>query len=186
MRIISGKWKGKRLMAPKNLPVRPTTDFAKEGLFNIINTRLVIEELHILDLFAGIGSISYEFASRGCRRITAVDENAQCIKFIASTKKQLELENLSAIKADVFKYLEQKSPQNYDIIFADAPFDFEKQAYQRIISLVEQNQWLTSDGVLIVEHSKKQNLSDIKGYTETRKYGNVHFSFFHFPLSEPC
>lgn len=94
MRIISGKWKGRKLQAPKNLPTRPTTDFAKEGLFNVLNSRFYFEDLQVLDLFAGIGSISYEFASRGCQSVTGVDKHAACVKFISQTKEQLELDNL--------------------------------------------------------------------------------------------
>ena len=180
MRIISGKFKGRRLSAPKNLPTRPTTDFAKEGLFNIINSRFYIEDLNVLDLFGGIGSISYEFASRSCEKVTCVDKNNACIKFISETKNQLELDNLEVIKSDVFKLLEQKAFSSYDLIFADPPFDFEEESYQKITDLISENKWLTENGTLILEHSKRMDLSKLNGYKETKKYGNVHFSFFNF------
>ncbi|MGQ1944340.1 16S rRNA (guanine(966)-N(2))-methyltransferase RsmD [Ornithobacterium rhinotracheale] len=178
MRIISGKWKGRKLQAPKNLPTRPTTDFAKEGLFNVLNSRFYFEDLQVLDLFAGIGSISYEFASRGCQSVTGVDKHAACVKFISQTKEQLELDNLQIFKADVFSFLAQNQGLSYDLIFADPPFEFEKESYQEILDLVLENQLLKPEGTLILEHSKKMDLSDFPNYKETKKYGNVHFSFF--------
>lgn len=180
MRIISGKWKGKRLSAPKNLPTRPTTDFAKEGLFNVLNSRFYIEDLSVLDLFGGIGSISYEFASRGSQKVTCVDKNYACVKFISETKNQLELDNLEVLKSDVFKLLEQKAFSSYDLIFADPPFDFEEESYKKLLELITENQWLNEKGTLILEHSKRMDLTQLNGYQETKKYGNVHFSFFNF------
>lgn len=104
MRIISGKYKGKRLQAPKKLPVRPTTDLAKESLFNILNNQYYFENISVIDLFAGIGSITFEFASRGCEQIIAVDEHVGCVRFINQTANNLNLP-ITVIKNDVFKFL---------------------------------------------------------------------------------
>ena len=104
MRIISGKYKGRRLHPPRNLPVRPTTDMAKEGLFNILVNRFDFEELSVLDLFAGTGNISFEFASRGCANITSVDSNHRCLRFINETANQLEVSSIKTIKSNVFHF----------------------------------------------------------------------------------
>ncbi len=177
MRIISGKYKSKRIFAPKNLPVRPTTDMAKEALFNILNNRYYFEDLAVLDLFAGIGSISFEFASRGAANITCVDQNIGCVKFINSIDDELQL-NLLTIKSDVYKFLKRPSDRKYDIIFADPPYDFEEIKFQTIIDLVFENQMLQEDGVLIIEHSSNTDLSKSIGYTQSKKYGGNMFSFF--------
>ena len=176
MRIISGKNKGRKIQAPKNLPVRPTTDKAKEALFNIIGNKYNLAELSILDLFSGTGNISYEFSSRGVSKITCVDLNQKCINFIKSNCDKLSL-NFKLIKSDVCKFL-NNNDLIYDIIFADPPYNFEYLKYEKIILLVIEKKILNSDGLLIIEHSKKTNLQNIKNYIETRKYGDCCFSFF--------
>ena len=177
MRIISGKYKSKRIFAPKHLPVRPTTDMAKESLFNILNNRFYFEELAVLDLFAGIGSISFEFASRGTKNITSVDQNTGCIKFLNSINDELQLD-LVIIKSDVYKFLKRVSNQKYDIIFADPPYDFEEIKLQNIIDLVFENKMLQENGILIIEHSSHTDLSNSVGYSQSKKYGGNMFSFF--------
>ncbi|WP_081211541.1 RsmD family RNA methyltransferase [Salegentibacter sediminis] len=176
MRIISGKNKGKRLIAPKKLPVRPTTDMAKEALFNILNNRFNMNGLQILDLFSGTGNIAYEFASRGASAITAVDENFDCVKFIKKTSTELDM-NIQVVKSDVYKYLE-KAPIKADIIFADPPYDFEPEAFKKIASLIFEKGLLQEGGFLILEHSKHTDLSDLEHFKESRKYGSSVFSFF--------
>lgn len=176
MRIISGLYKGRRITAPKKLPVRPTTDMAKEALFNILNNRYYFDEISVLDLFSGTGNISYEFASRGTEQITSVDKNFGCTKFIVQTSEEFEF-NIQAIKADVFKYLE-KNKQKHTIIFADPPYDFSLDAFSKIPELVFQNQLLEDDGLLIVEHSKHTDLSYLKNYSYSKSYGGNTFSFF--------
>lgn len=176
MRIISGKHKGRRLIAPAKLPVRPTTDVAKEALFNILNNYYHISDLKILDLFSGTGNISYEFAARGAQNITAVDANFDCVKFIRKTAAELEFP-ITTIKSDVYKYLE-KAPVKADIIFADPPYDIEKDDFARIAKLVFENVLLEEDGLLIIEHSKHTDLSDLERFRESRKYGSSVFSFF--------
>jgi len=177
MRIISGKYKSKRIFAPKHLPVRPTTDMAKESLFNILNNRFYFEELAVLDLFAGIGSISFEFASRGTKNITSVDQNTGCIKFLNSINDELHLD-LVIIKSDVYKFLKRVSNQKFDIIFADPPYDFEEIKFQNIIDLVFENKMLQENGILIIEHSSHTDLSNSVGYSQSKKYGGNMFSFF--------
>ncbi|MEM5566043.1 RsmD family RNA methyltransferase [Psychroserpens sp. AS72] len=176
MRIVSGKYKGRRITAPKKLPVRPTTDMAKESLFNILNNQYYFDDISVLDLFSGTGNISYEFASRGTESITAVDENYGCIKFINETAESFEM-SITTIKSDVFKFLE-RSQQQHTIIFADPPYDFPTKEFAKIPQLVFQNTLLETDGILIVEHSKHTDLSHLDHYTHSRSYGGNMFSFF--------
>ncbi len=176
MRIISGTHKGKRLTAPKKLPVRPTTDMAKEALFNILNNRFYFNELKVLDLFSGTGNISYEFASRGVDDITAIDAFPGCVQYISKTARELDF-SIRAIKADVFKYLE-RSTERFDLIFADPPYAFETSEFLKIPDLVFQKEMLLEDGVLIVEHSEQTDLSAHPRFSEQRKYGGSIFSFF--------
>lgn len=176
MRIISGKHKSKRVFAPKKLPVRPTTDMAKEALFNILNNTYYFEDITLIDLFAGTGNISYEFGSRGTENIIAVDANHGCIKFIDKTSKELDLD-ISTIKSDVFSFLE-KSGSTADVIFADPPYDLSIEDFTKIPELVFKNNMLTEQGVLIIEHSKHTDLTGLKHFTNLRKYGGSVFSFF--------
>lgn len=182
MRIISGKLKGRRLKAPKNLPVRPTTDMAKESLFNIINNLYYFDGISVLDLFSGTGNISYEFASRGTKQIYAVDANYNCIKYINSTAKDLDIA-IATYKSDVYKFLE-KSIVKTDIVFADPPYNFEKEAFVKIADLVFENDILQEDGLLIIEHSKHTDLSDHPKYSYQKRYGGNVFSFFENSIED--
>lgn len=176
MRIISGKYKSRRLMAPKNLPVRPTTDMAKESLFNIINNWYYFNELNVLDLFSGTGNISLEFGSRGTQNILAVDQHSGCINYINKTAKELELD-IDTIKADVFSFLE-KHQGSYDVIFADPPYDFSDDQFNKIANLVFENKLLSEKGTLVIEHSEQTDLSNNQYFTQTKRYGGCIFSFF--------
>ncbi len=176
MRIISGKHKSRRISAPKNLPVRPTTDMAKEALFNILNNQYYFDQISVLDLFAGIGSISFEFASRGTTQIISVDQNFGCIRFIDKIANELQFD-LQTIKSDVYSFLE-KTNQKFDVIFADPPYNFTKERYQYIIDLVFENELLNKDGVLIIEHSKQTDLSLNSTFIKSKKYGGNMFSIF--------
>ncbi len=176
MRIISGTHKGKKIIAPKNLPVRPTTDFAKEGLFNILRNRLDLNDLEVLDLFSGTGNMSYEFASRGASKITAVDSYFGCVKFIQKTAQELSFP-ITSIKANVFTYLD-KTSQTYDLIFADPPYVFEVEQFEEMVRKIFQNNLLKRDGIFIIEHPKQTDLTEIIGFQEFRKYGGSVFSFF--------
>ncbi|WP_298883324.1 RsmD family RNA methyltransferase [uncultured Polaribacter sp.] len=178
MRIISGKYKSRRLKAPKNLPVRPTTDMAKESLFNILNNTYYFDSISVIDLFAGTGNISYEFASRGTKTIYAIDAHFGCIKYINSIAKELELP-INTYKSDVYKFLE-KTSINADVIFADPPYDFEEEQFLKIVDLVFNKKLLTEEGVLIVEHSKHTDLSSHKNHSYDKRYGGNVFSFFEY------
>lgn len=176
MRIISGLYKSRKIVAPKNLPVRPTTDMAKEGLFNILNNHYYFDDISVLDLFAGTGNISYEFASRGTIDITCVDQDFGCIKFINQTAQAFEMP-IQTIKSDVFKYLEKASMQSH-IIFADPPYGLEDEQFCKIPELIFKNNLLLEDGLLIIEHSKHTKLSTQAHYSYSKKYGTNVFSFF--------
>lgn len=176
MRIISGEFKGRRLTAPKKLPVRPTTDMAKEALFNIINNSFYFDDISVLDLFSGTGNISYEFASRGTEQITAVDENFGCIKYINETAETFEMP-INTFKSDVYKFLEQQNA-TYDIIFADPPYDFTLEQFAKIPELIFQHKLLNNNGLLIIEHSKYTKLEHLPNYNYGKIYGGNSFSFF--------
>jgi len=176
MRIISGRLKGRKVIAPKKLPVRPTTDMAKEALFNILHNRFYFDELSVLDLFSGTGNISYEFASRGTEQILAVDSNFGCIKFINQTSDNFDLP-IQTIKADVFRFLEN-TRQKHTLIFADPPYDFPVEEFSKIPELVFENELLEDDGLLIVEHSKHTDLSHLEHFEYSKHYGGNAFSFF--------
>ena len=175
MRIIGGKLKGLRLNPPKNLPVRPTTDMAKEALFNILNNLIDFEGITVLDLFSGTGNIAMEFASRGAEQVTSVDRNQPCINYIKDMARQHGLPNIITYKADVFKYIEIES-QQYDLIFADPPYDLNR--IPEIPKLIFEGNLLKPGATLIVEHQSMQNLSNNPAFVEQRKYGHSSFSFF--------
>ena len=178
MRIIRGKHSKKRIIAPNNLPVRPTTDMAKEALFNILDNYIYFEDVSVLDLFAGTGNISYEFGSRGSKRIVAVDIDSHCVRFMKSTVEDLEFTaQMQVIQSDVFEFLDKHSGK-YDLIFADPPYDLEN--IDEIYDKVMGNNLLNEGGMLIIEHPQGIDLSDKDYFTGMRKYGKVHFSIFDF------
>ena len=179
-RIISGKWKGKKIAAPKNFDIRPTTDFAKEALFSIIEHRYDLEFSSVLDLFAGIGSISLELASRGCKDITSVEMNPKHTGFIHNTAAELDMVlQINLHRADVYEWLKKnRNKKQFDIIFADAPFnETDSSKYEELISLVLNNQYLKEDGLFILEHQTRNKIAH-ENIVETRKYGNISFSLF--------
>ena len=176
MRIISGKYKGRRITDPKNLPVRPTTDMSKEALFNVLNNHYHFAELKVLDLFSGTGNISYEFGSRGCENITSIDGDVGCINFIKKTAKEFDL-NITAIKNDVFKFLE-KHKATYDIIFADPPYGIEQKEFEKLIELVFEKELLDPAGMLVVEHSKRTKLDHMMHFSFEKNYGGSVFTFY--------
>jgi len=172
VRIISGKHKGKILSAPNKLPVRPTTDMAKEALFNILENRYFLDNKKVLDLFSGTGNIAFEFASRGCEDITAIDQNFHCTKFIIQTAENLEY-SINVKKMDCLDFLE-KASSNYDIIFADPPYDYKH--YKKLKNIIFSKKLVEKDGCLIIEHDA--NTCFDAENIELRKYGSVHFSIF--------
>jgi 16S rRNA (guanine966-N2)-methyltransferase len=175
VRIIGGKHKGRTIRVDKGLDLRPTTDFAKEGLFNILSNKIDFDGLNVLDLFSGTGNIAFEFSSRGAN-VTSVDKQHDCVRFISKTSKELEL-NINTVKSDVFKFL-QTHTHAYDLIFADPPFDLEN--IPEIHQLVMQNKLVKEGGWLIIEHGSRTHLNELPNFFEQRKYGNVNFSFFSF------
>ena len=175
MRIVSGKYRGRLFTPGKNFQARPTTDFAKESLFNILVNSVDFEALKCLDLFAGTGSISYELLSRGCSDVTLVELNFKHLQFIKSVLKELG-ESAKVYRADVFKFLQNHNVK-YDLIFADPPYDHPR--FGEIPGLIQKANILREDGIMIVEHPKNFNFSDLPGFFDLRIYGSVHFSFFH-------
>lgn len=177
MRIISGQFKGRRFTPPaKNWPTRPTTDIAKEGLFNILNNRIDFEEITVLDLFGGTGSHSYEFISRGCKDVTYVDMFPGCISFVTKTTKELGIEEyIHIFKSDVFKFLAINKKQ-YDYIFAGPPYPLP--TLNTIPDVIFNNNALAQDGLFVLEHNPNHNFKNHPKYREERSYGTTIFSFF--------
>ncbi|MBP3332057.1 MAG: RsmD family RNA methyltransferase [Tidjanibacter sp.] len=175
MRIVSGRYRGRTINPPKNLRARPTTDFAKENLFNILANMVDFEEVDVLDLFAGTGSISYEFASREARSVTSVEINTIHYNYIKSMAKELGFERMYPVKANVFLYLKSCDKQ-FDIIFSDAPYDL--RGSEEVINIVFEKNMLREDGILIFEHSQNMNFSSHPHFMQERVYGSVHFTIF--------
>ena len=177
MRIISGMHKGRKLTAPKTLSARPTTDVAKEGLFNVLSHRIDLGEQSVLDLFSGTGNISFEFCSRGSRQVTAVEQDRQACGFIRKTAELLSLETLE-IRCAKVEYFLQSTAKAYDIVFMDPPYSIGVTGYAKLIALVFDQNWISEDGILIAEHSSKDILSAVTHFAESRSYGSSSFSFF--------
>lgn len=175
MRIIGGQYSGIRINAPANLPVRPTTDIAKEALFNILNNKIELDGAVCLDLFAGTGNISLELASRGAASVDAVDIHFKCIQFIKEISKKLEINTVKGVKADVLKFI-KTNKQQYDFIFVDPPFDMP--ILPQIADLILEAGLLKEDGLLVVEHPSARKMNSSPFLKDTRKYGYSSFSFF--------
>ncbi len=182
MRIISGIHKGRRIQAPKNLPIRPTTDMAKEALFNILRNLVHLSGFQVLELFAGSGNMSYEFASRGVKSVLAVDSHLPCIAFINKTAQQLQLP-IDTVKADVFQFLKNHKG-SYDIIFADPPYALEEDGFLQMVDAIYNADLLGDEGLLIIEHSKHTDLRSHPSFDNSRRYGGTVFSFFKGQSSE--
>ncbi|MBD1430058.1 RsmD family RNA methyltransferase [Sphingobacterium litopenaei] len=174
MRVIGGKIGGIRLNPPTNLPVRPTTDIAKEALFNILQHQLDWEDCSCLDLFCGTGNISFELASRGAQEIDAVDIHSKCLFYVKDIAKQYDL-NIATRKADVFKFI-TSCKKSYDFIFADPPYDVAQ--LPQLPQMILDNGLLKEGGILVVEHPSTRKLVDHPLLVETRKYGYSSFSFY--------
>ncbi len=176
MRIVSGELRGRRFCPPDNFKARPTTDFAKENLFNVLNNMIDFEEVSVLDLFSGTGSISYEFASRGCRDVTSVELSYQHRQFIAKTIKDLKLEGvIHSVRADAFRFVADTRAK-YDIVFADPPFDLEK--VDALPDWIFEHEILSEGGMLILEHGGEGRFNGHPNFAQTRNYGKVNFTFF--------
>ncbi|MBC9812644.1 16S rRNA (guanine(966)-N(2))-methyltransferase RsmD [Crocinitomicaceae bacterium CZZ-1] len=176
MRIIRGILKTKKITVPKNFPSRPTTDFAKEGLFNMLENRFDFIDLKLLDLCAGTGNISFEWLSREAGKAVAVDSNFNVVRHIRSLTKSFEMESfIQIVQSDVVKYLE-KTTEKFDLIFADPPY--EAKFHADIVRLVYERDLLNENGLLIIEHGKRTDLSELPHFELSRGYGNVIFSLF--------
>lgn len=177
MRIIGGKFKGRRFNPPAdNWPTRPTTDYAKEALFNILNNLLDFEEVKFLDLFGGTGNHCYEFISRGCVDATYVDKFPGCVKFVTKTAKELHIENeLKIVQMDVFRFVEH-STERYDYIFAGPPYPLP--TIDTIPDVILAKGILKDDGLFVLEHNPNHDFTEHPNLTDVRNYGQTIFSFF--------
>ena len=177
MRIIKGKYGRRLIHVPSGFIVRPTTDLAKESLFNILDHHIDFEGSSALDLFSGTGNIAYELVSRGCRSVLSVEKDTRLVAFIQKIADKFGMSELKVMKTDVFRFLEL-SKTSYDLIFADPPYGVSQQAYEQIVLLIFSKGLLQKDGILVIEHSKDIVLSQLSNFSQIRKYGKVHFSFF--------
>lgn len=177
MRIVGGVRRRRQIVPPRNFRARPTTDFAKENLFNVLQNLYDLETVDVLDLFSGTGSISYEFASRGAHRVVSVEMNPLHQRFIAETARELGFEQIQSIKTNVFVYLKSMAGGDaFDIVFADPPYDME--GVEQLPGLVLEGGFVREDGIFILEHSAEKNFSDHPKFYQQRSYGSVQFSFF--------
>ena len=176
MRIISGKYGGRRIHPPTNMPyTRPTTDIAKEGLFNMLQSRVAIEEAKTLDLFGGTGCISYELASRGANDLTIVEKDNQMLEFIKKNIDLLKIENVQLLRMDVFQFLASASP-SYEIIFAGPPYALN--TIDDLPRIIVERKLIAPEGFFILEHTPRNNYEQFEGYAFQRNYGTTIFSFF--------
>ena len=184
MRIIGGTFKGRRFHPPaKNWPTRPTTDFAKEGLFNVLNNHFYFDELRVLDLFGGTGSHSYEFISRGCDDVTYVDKFPGCVTFVKRTAQDLGIEDrIRIVRSDVFRFMERDGGQ-YDYIFAGPPYPLP--TLNTIPDRLFENNLLAPGGWFVLEHNPNHDFTDHPHFDETRNYGKTIFSIFKLPKTDP-
>jgi 16S rRNA (guanine966-N2)-methyltransferase len=182
MRIISGELGGRKINPPANMPhTRPTTDIAKEGLFNILQHNLELDEIKTLDLFGGTGSISYELASRGARELTIVEKDQAMYDFIKKTTASLKIENLKAVKMDVFKFIEQ-CQEKFDLIFAGPPYALTN--IDDLPRLIVEKQLLNPGGWFILEHTPRNDYKTFPYYKTERNYGTTIFSIFIAPKAK--
>jgi len=179
LRIISGKYRGKKLEAPAFIEVRPTTDFAKTALFNILESKFDWEETNALDLFCGIGSITFELLSRDCNSVTSVDRNKDCIAFINHWAQKMKIQQLHTLCTEADAFLINHRREKYDFIFADPPYGQENAASLTAMILP----MLNPGGIFVYEHDGKENMKNIPGITDIRRYGKVHFAFFNTPTA---
>ncbi len=175
MRIINGKYRAKNIPVPKSFKDRPTTNFAKEGLFQLLRNRFELDEIEVLDLFAGSGNISYEFVSVNVKSITAVERNSAYTRFIKKQVDRFFPNAIRVVTGDAYKFM-QKAILNYDLIFADPPYQDDR--ITEIPELIFNNNTLRASAVVVVEHSERTDFSTHPYFEETRKYGKARFSFF--------
>jgi 16S rRNA (guanine(966)-N(2))-methyltransferase RsmD len=175
LRIVGGAYRGRKIDVSRGFDSRPTTDFAREALFNILASHFDFEDIRVLDLFSGTGSISFEFASRGCHEIDLVDSNSRYVQFIGKVAEELGLKGIHPVRMDVFRFVPVCKKQ-YNVIFADPPYDLKN--LKDIPELVLGHQLLLPGGWFVLEHGKGHNLKHLPQFFDERHYGSVHFSFF--------
>lgn len=175
MRVISGTYKGRQFHPPKGFQSRPTTDFAKESLFNLLQHKIDIDGTDVLDLFSGTGSISYEFASHKAASIISVDMTSWSRKFINQTSREFGIENHRVLQFDVFKFI-KKTPETFDIIFADPPFKL--RGLETLPDRILEGNLLRPEGLFILEHGPEHTFENHQNLIDFKKYGHVHFSIF--------
>lgn len=176
MRIIRGFLKGKRFATPPNFPSRPTTDFAKEGLFNVLEHSIDFDGMNVLDLCAGTGNIALEFISRGANKLTAVDANDRCVQYLKKNAKDLGIEaQFNVVKKDALLFC-KLNDQKFDLIFADPPFHLT--FHQDLVQSIFEKDMLNEDGLVIIEHGRQTDLSHLPQFEKMKTFGNVNFSFF--------
>lgn len=175
MRIIRGKFGRRRFDVPTNITARPTTDFARENIFNVLENIIDFEGKDALDLFAGTGAVSFEFLSRECRWVTAVEKASTQQRFILKVAAELGVDNFNLVRGDVLRFIEA-APRSYDIVFADPPYDMP--GFAEIPSRILGSGLVRPGSVVIVEHSSKHDFSTLKGFSDHRAYGSVNFSIF--------
>ena len=179
MRIIRGKFGRRRFDVPTNITARPTTDFARENIFNVIENIIDIESIDALDLFAGTGAVTFELLSREAATVTSVEKASTQYRFIEKTAATLGVNNLRLIRGDVFKYLSTARQGSFDFVFADPPYDMPH--FEEVPALVLNSNILRPGGLFIIEHSKKHDFSSLPGFHSHRVYGSVNFSIFLIP-----
>lgn len=175
MRIITGKYKGRHFEVPRTFKARPTTDFAKENLFNVLRGYLDFEDITALDLFGGTGSISLELLSRGCERVTTVEKDRRHFAFIQQCQKTLGDEAWMPICGDALRFIE-RCGQAFDLVFADPPYALPE--LPELPARVMASQLLKEGSLFVLEHGKTNDFSQLPGFVEHRAYGSVNFSIF--------
>lgn len=183
MRIIRGKYGRRRFDVPSNISARPTTDFARENIFNVLENLTDLEDADCLDLFAGTGAISFEFLSRECRHVTAVEKASTQWRFISQVAQRLNVDNFTLIRGDVFRFVATCSGK-FDIIFADPPYDLPR--FGEIPALILGSKMLREGTIFVIEHSRNYDFSNLPHFLEHRGYGSVNFSIFRIGDGEPC
>lgn len=186
MRIIRGKYGRRRFDVPGNITARPTTDFARENIFNVIENLISLEGIDALDIFAGTGAISFELLSRGAASVTSVEKASTQQRFILATARALGDEKLHLVRGDAFRFLSSAAPGSFDFVFADPPYDMPR--FEEIPQMVIDSGIVRPGGLFIIEHSRTRDFSHLPHFHSRRTYGSVNFSLFLFPddKAQPC
>lgn len=177
MRIIGGTLKGRRFSPPRSFKGRPTTDFGREGLFNLLRSRTELEGMEALDLFAGSGAVSFELASRGAVTVTAIEQDGGACRYIQQQARDFGFDGIRVVRADAFAFLSRAMTQ-FDLVFADPPYT--EPRLETLPDLVREASLVAAGGWFVLEHGDRRDFSETSGFVEMRKYGHVHFSFFDF------